>query len=1189
MESILKQERLRLNLTQRELADKVGVDSQTVGRWERRETSPYPYHRKKLYELLGILEQPDPVPSVYLAYAPDDEDYAHRLGQHLETQGFCICNNKEVTKCTPQWRDGLCDILRKTQAVVTVLSPHTRKDRVVLEELALAEQQHCLVLGIWIAGKRWKEVLPVQQTAIYPLDAIDARKDNNGEFSIELVQQLTKLSGPQAITVTPIDSPQPQRNPYKGLDPFGTKEEDAHDFFGRNQLIEDSIDQLEMLLSSNQQEAEIARLLAFIGPSGVGKSSFVLAGLLPRLQAPMNELPDSSQWIYLPPMHPGNHPVETLKEILEHVFRQKGREDINADLVTKDVHGLHTLTMQLTQDRQTHAVLVIDQFEELFTLTEDEQERQHFINLLMKASTEQAGNLIVILTLCTDSYDRVLAYTELGKIVSKQQHVVFPMTRDEVHAAITKPASHIDVQLDFETELVIHLLCDVEGQVGALPLLQFTLKQLADKCEGLLLTYQAYEIIGGIKGALSKHAESVYKNLSREEQELAQALFLRLVNPGKTEQDAISCRVSRSEFLLADKAKEHQLQKVIDTFVKNRLLTTGKQGETITIELSHRALIYGWKRLAGWIKEAREDFFHQKFKRDVNKWKQEGETERDLYTKAQLKEAQVWAKPHLLNRDETYFLFQSQWHVRQKSVGFVQKLVSVVLIAIMVIGGLVWIIPQLPAFASSIMVTNTQDDGPGSLRAAIYAAQSGGIIRFSPFLKGTIQLKSEDLNLTRNITLIGNNPNSVAISSLSGKKLHIARGNTVTINNLSFKDSVIQDSGIIYNEGNLTFNTCIISNNVSLYNGAGITNWGGFLTLNNSRIVKNTASGNGAGVFSWNGIVNINNTEISNNIAHANGAGVYSLAGSIVLNRSKILSNRSDGDGGGIDSVNGSLQLVNSTLTKNQSKGEGGGIAVLGSQGVIRQSSISQNTANWHGGGLSVEKDSENDIPSRLSMTDTIIRDNVLTTVSGTQDSDIRGTLTKIENSVQIASTNDLYVSGSPSPARPPEKLSHNYRGIGDPNAFCQAKGYNRSMLSEDQFTEKDVIACISQSGNGTENFTEQQVCQWQYPQDGTNIIGRLADFFDPASLQCYAHVQLLGEITTHLPAYCQSIHDEGAVLIHETNQTTAYDLKCQPHAGIPVGLSVTDACQWFYPQQDAFDRLDSFYSQNGWQCWAPK
>ena len=129
-------------------------------------------------EALGLSQ--NEVPYVYLAYALPDEAYARRLRQALKTQGFRIWNDEEVTKGSPLWKDSLRDILWESQAVIAILSPHTSEEGSIWEELALAEQQHRPVLAIWIAGRRWKEVLPthqINQTFVHPLDTIDARKD----------------------------------------------------------------------------------------------------------------------------------------------------------------------------------------------------------------------------------------------------------------------------------------------------------------------------------------------------------------------------------------------------------------------------------------------------------------------------------------------------------------------------------------------------------------------------------------------------------------------------------------------------------------------------------------------------------------------------------------------------------------------------------------------------------------------------------------------------------------------------------------------------------------------------------------------------------------------------------------------------------------------------------------------------
>src|SRR5262249_28673048 len=162
--------------------------------------------------------------------------------------------------------------------------------------------------------------------------------------------------------------------------------------------------------------------------------------------------------------------------------------------------------------------------------------------------------------------------------------------------AIKGPAALPDVLLSFEGNLVGDLLYEVRGQIGALPLLQFTLDQLFERRKDHLLTQQAYEAIGGVKGALSKHAEETYLALpSEKHRELARTLFLRLIDPGVTEQDTTRRRAMLTEMIFADPEQTRLMQETLDVFVKARLLTTNVNGDTeTTIEVSHEALIREW-------------------------------------------------------------------------------------------------------------------------------------------------------------------------------------------------------------------------------------------------------------------------------------------------------------------------------------------------------------------------------------------------------------------------------------------------------------------------------------------------------------------------------------------------------------------------------------------------------------------
>ena len=296
------------------------------------------------------------------------------------------------------------------------------------------------------------------------------------------------------------------RNPYKGLRPF--TQDDAGDFFGREQVVEKLVDTVEQLVVE-QPAATSKRLLTIIGPSGSGKSSLVMAGLLPRLQH--GTLPGSEAWGYLKPMVPGKHPLEALVLTLAAQLPDRSFTSIREDLEDEAARGLHQMAAHLLTTHQgeqprAKVVLLVDQFEELFTQTESEDERQRFIKLLLVASSEPRGPLLVLLTLRADFYDRPMHYPELYQMIEAHQVALLSMERNNLRRVIEQPAALPDVQLAFEGDLVQNLLSEVEGQAGALPLLQFTLDQLYQQRHGRQLTLEAYHEIGGVKGALSEHA-----------------------------------------------------------------------------------------------------------------------------------------------------------------------------------------------------------------------------------------------------------------------------------------------------------------------------------------------------------------------------------------------------------------------------------------------------------------------------------------------------------------------------------------------------------------------------------------------------------------------------------------------------------------------------------------------------------
>jgi WD40 repeat protein len=498
-----------------------------------------------------------------------------------------------------------------------------------------------------MSGHEWLDCIPSGWGGTHRLDARGpAYADALAEL-VALVQQaprqVVRPSRP-ALVPDPAFTP---RNPYKGLRAF--RPEDAGDFFGRDDLI------ATLRAALGDQQPGAPRFLAVIGPSGSGKTSAVLAGLLPRLQR--GALPGSEGWIYLEPLVPGTRPLEALVVAVGRAGPGSSLAAIREDLDASP-RGLHLLARRLTVRPDARVVLVVDQAEELFTLAADEAERRRFIELLVTAVTEPGGPLLALITLRADYYDQPLRYPDLGILFAQQHETVLAMRPAELRAAIERPAALPDVRLTFEADLVGDLLFEVQGEAGALPLLEFTLDQLFERQQGGCLTQAAYQELGGLRGALTRHAEATYTNLpSEEHRRLSRALFLRLIDPGRTEQETTRCRVPLSELVLADARQTAILHEASAAFIAARLLVANEHAGSTTIEVSHEALIREWPRLAGWLREAYADIqLQHAITMDAQAWLQRDKPPDHLYRGLQLDEACAWAERNMAASTELAFL-----------------------------------------------------------------------------------------------------------------------------------------------------------------------------------------------------------------------------------------------------------------------------------------------------------------------------------------------------------------------------------------------------------------------------------------------------------------------------------------------------------------------------------------------------
>ncbi|HUQ32201.1 MAG TPA: TIR domain-containing protein [Pyrinomonadaceae bacterium] len=429
--------------------------------------------------------------------------------------------------------------------------------------------------------------------------------------------------------------------PYRGLQTFD--EEHAEFFFGRDADIQRVIEKLKQ-----------TRFLAVVGPSGSGKSSLVRAGLLPALKRGV--LPDSDTWRFRV-FTPTAHPLTQLAANLLRLYPQEAMHK-TLDQMSADERTLHlALSLSLAEAAATERVVwVVDQFEEVFTLCQDQREREQFINNLLYAASVPDGRCVILLTLRADFYHKCAAYPELSARIAAQQFLVSLMGADNLRQAIEEPAWHVG--LEFEPGLVSTILNDVESQPGALPLLEHALLELWERRRGRVLSLEAYRESGGVEGAIAKRADTIYEGFDAEQQKIARRIMLRLTQPGEGTEDTRR-RATMLE-LITKTSEGGEVEGVAQALADSRLLTTGSDEEPghQTIEVSHEALIRGWPRLRKWIEEDRAGLRILRRLTDAAREWQPTKDEGLLYRGVRLAQAVEWRERNedALNNIEREFL-----------------------------------------------------------------------------------------------------------------------------------------------------------------------------------------------------------------------------------------------------------------------------------------------------------------------------------------------------------------------------------------------------------------------------------------------------------------------------------------------------------------------------------------------------
>ncbi|HEY0479981.1 MAG TPA: protein kinase [Kofleriaceae bacterium] len=456
-------------------------------------------------------------------------------------------------------------------------------------------------------------------------------------------------------------------SPYAGLKSF--QESDAHRFFGRSRDVAAAVARL-----------RDAPLVGIVGPSGVGKSSFVRAGIVPTLKA------SGEQWSTIV-VRPGRSPMTALASALAPMLSTSagagtatgagvrtgtgtgtgtgagagpgtGTGAVPPSTVSADLSQHQAVLERLyaepgylgaalrsrARSRDQHILLFIDQFEELYTQVADPRERLAFTACLAGVCDDVTTPLRLVLSLRSDFLDHVSEAPALMAELTRGLYFLASPNRDGLRDALIQPAQMAGFQ--FEVPSMIESMLDhLEHTPGALPLLQFAASQLWEMRDRdrRLLTADSYHRIGGIAGALASHADAVIAECSQREQTLIRALFLRLVTSERTR--AI-VPVGELYELSADPGEVHR---VVERLVRARLLV----GQTIastsgaptggTVEIVHESLIHGWPLLRRWLDETQEDAaFLEQLRNAARQWQIRGYAQDLLWRGEAMQEARLW-------------------------------------------------------------------------------------------------------------------------------------------------------------------------------------------------------------------------------------------------------------------------------------------------------------------------------------------------------------------------------------------------------------------------------------------------------------------------------------------------------------------------------------------------------------------
>jgi WD40 repeat protein len=411
------------------------------------------------------------------------------------------------------------------------------------------------------------------------------------------------------------------RSPYKGLDYF--EEEDAELFFGREQLVDDLVGKVKE-----------SRTLFVTGPSGSGKSSLVRAGLIHALKGGC--LKDSERWLY-GIMKPGREPTAELARVTAKLAGTTNAEDeISAKAASDPTILRRWCEIALGDGKNERIVLFIDQFEEIFTQINKENANT-FIDLLDNAVSMENSRVILLLAMRSDFISTCTLYPRLNALYNRQNIQIGGMQPEELASAIAQPALHVGLRID--PELIARIINDMREEPGALPLMQFALKDLFDAQQSqggiIALTLNDYLQRGGIHKALERYADNSFNKLDSHEQELARSIFTGLIEIGRGTPD--TRRTALFDELVPVGTQSEEIKSIVRGLADARLITTDEIAGKDTVTISHEKLIDAWPWLKRLVNENRDLIALQnQITDDAKEWESHGKDISYLYVGVRL-------------------------------------------------------------------------------------------------------------------------------------------------------------------------------------------------------------------------------------------------------------------------------------------------------------------------------------------------------------------------------------------------------------------------------------------------------------------------------------------------------------------------------------------------------------------------